>query len=138
MTITDTTNRPGWSVDMFEAFWANPDPALVPPVLTEDVVGHWPGRAEPVHGREAYAGCIAALVETLPGMRLEVADSAENGDLVFVRWVMHATGDHGPFTLDGIDRVRVRGPQVAENFIVCDTAAFRERSGRTLPWADDA
>jgi hypothetical protein len=135
MTATASTQQPGWSVDMFEAFWSNPDPSLVPPILTEDVVGHWPGLDEPVRGRDDYTRCIAQLVEALPGMRLEVADSARNGDLVFVRWILHATGEHGPFELGGIDRVRVRGPQVAENYVVCDTAAFEARAGRPVPWA---
>jgi ketosteroid isomerase-like protein len=127
--------QPAWSVEMFAAFWSNPDAALVPPVLTEDVVGYWPGLDEPVRGRDAYAGCIAAIVEALPDMRLEVAEHAASHDVVFVRWILHATGDHGPFELTGMDRVRVRGPQVAENVIVFDTAAFEARSGRPIPWA---
>ena len=36
---TATAERPGWTVEAFEGFWSNPDPALVPGVLTEDVVG---------------------------------------------------------------------------------------------------
>jgi ketosteroid isomerase-like protein len=131
-----TADQQGWSVETFAGFWANPDPSLVPPVLTEDVVGYWPALDEPVRGREDYTRCIAQLVEALPGMRLEVAEHAGSGDFVFVRWIMHATGEHGPFELTGIDRVRVRGPQVAENVIVCDTAAFEERSGLRIPWAD--
>ena len=131
---TATAPQPGWSVEMFEAFWSNPDPALVPAVLTEDVVGYWPGREEPVRGRDDYTACIAAIVQALPGMRLEVAEHARNGDFVFIRWILHATGEHGPFQLTGMDRVRVRGPQVAENVIVFDTAAFEKRSGITVPW----
>lgn len=125
---------PAWSVETFEAFWSDPNPLLVPPVLTEDVVGHWPGLDEPVHGREAYTACIAAIVEALPGMRLEVAEHATSGEFHFVRWILHADGERGPFTLTGMDRVRTRGPQVAENVIVFDTAAFEERSGIPVPW----
>jgi SnoaL-like polyketide cyclase len=129
-----TAPPPAWSVDMFAAFWSNPDASLVGPVLTEDVVGHWPGREEPARGREEYTACIAAIVEALPGMRLEVAEHARSGDFVFIRWILHATGEHGPFELTGMDRVRVRGPQVAENVIVFDTAAFEARSGIRVPW----
>ena len=128
MSRSITTDEPAaWSVDMFAAFWANPDPALVPPILTEDVVEYWPGRDEPVRGRDDYAGCIAAAVEALPGMHMDVVEHARSGDFVFIRWVLHATGQHGPFELSGIDRVQVRGPQVAENVIVFDTAAFEAR-----------
>ena len=132
---TATAERPGWTVEAFEGFWSNPDPALVPGVLTEDVVGHWPGRDEPVRGRDAYTACIAAIVEALPDMRLEVAEHARDGEFFFIRWIMHATGEHGPFQVTGIDRVRVRGPQVAENVIVFDTAAFEARSGKSILWA---
>jgi hypothetical protein len=132
---TATIDQPPWSIEMFAGFWSNPDPALVPPVLTEDVVGVWPGRDEPARGREEYTRCIAAIVEALPDMRLEVAEHAQNGEFVFIRWILHATGEHGPFELTGMDRVRVRGPQVAENVIVFDTAAFERRSGNSIPWA---
>src|ERR1700730_14916776 len=88
---TTAGEQPGWSVEAFEAFWSNPDPALVPAALTEDVVGHWPGREEPVRGRSAYTECIAAIVEALPDMRLEVAAHARSGEFVFIRWIMHAT-----------------------------------------------
>src|SRR5687768_14274005 len=125
-----TIATPAWSVEMFAAFWANPDPALVPAVLTEDVVGHWPGRSEPARGREEYTACIAAAVEALPGMSMEVLEHAVSGDLTFVRWLLHATGEHGPFELSGVDRVRTRGPQVAENVIVFDTAEFERLAGR--------
>jgi hypothetical protein len=68
-------------------------------------------------------------------MYLEVAEHACSGEFFFVRWILHATGEHGPFELTGMDRVRVRGPLVAENVIVFDTAAFEARSGRRVPWA---
>ena len=77
---------------------------------------------------------IAAIVRTLPDMRLSVAEHAHADDVVFIRWVMHATGDHGPFEITGIDRIRVRGGQVAENVIVFDTATFEARSGKSIPW----
>jgi SnoaL-like polyketide cyclase len=129
-----TVEQKGWSVEAFEAFWSKPDPSLVPGALTEDVVGYWTGRAEPVRGREAYTRCIAELVEALPDVRLEVAEQAENGEFTFIRWIMRATGRHGPFEFSGIDRVRKRGPLVAENVIVFDTAEFEARSGVPVPW----
>jgi SnoaL-like protein len=130
-----TVRQPGWSVETFEAFWSNPDPSLVPGALTEEVVGYWAGRAEPVRGRDAYTRCIARIVEALPDMRLEVAEQAQNGEFTFIRWIMHATGRQGAFQFSGIDRVRTRGPLVAENVIVFDTAEFEARSGIPVPWA---
>jgi SnoaL-like polyketide cyclase len=133
--IAATIETPTWSVEMFAQFWANPDPALVPVVLTDDVVGYWAGRDEPVRGKDDYTACIAAVVEALPDMAMEVLDHARDGDLTFVRWILRATGEHGPFEITGIDRVRTEGPLVAENVIVFDTAAFERRSGMRIPWA---
>jgi hypothetical protein len=130
-----TVEQPGWSVEGFARFWSKPDPALVPAVLTDDVVGHWPGRDGPARGRAEYTRCIAAVVEALPDMSMQVVEHARDGELTFVRWMMRATGEHGPFELGGIDRVRTRGPYVAENVIVFDTAAFERLSGKPVPWA---
>lgn len=126
---------PTWSVEMFEAFWSNPDPSAIPPeILTEDVVGYWAGLEEPVRGRSAYLACIAAAVEALPSLRLAVAETASEGDFTFIRWTMSATGEYGPFELTGVDRVRVRDGRVAENMIIFDTAAFEARAGFKPPW----
>src|SRR5437764_13912383 len=105
----------GWSVETFAAFWSDPDPRLVPRALTEDIVGYWTGRAEPVRGREDYTRCIAQLVDALPDVRIEVAEWARNGEFTFIRWIMHATGRHGPFEFSGIDRGHMRRPLVAED-----------------------
>jgi hypothetical protein len=133
MTEQSTPPRTrAWSVEGFERFWAKPDPALVPAALTDDVVGYWAGLAEPVHGKEAYTACIAALLEALPGLYVTAAEHASSGEFTFIRWIMHADG---PFELSGIDRVRTREGLVAENRIVFDTAEFKARSGRDVPWA---
>lgn len=127
-TLTSEDARRGkapWSVEMFERFWAAPDPALVAAVLTDDVIGHWPWSEEPVRGADAYVQAIADVVRMLPGMHLEVAEHATNGEFTFVRWVLHATGANGPFTLSGIDRIRLRDGLVAENYIRFDTARLR-------------
>jgi hypothetical protein len=123
-----------WSVESFQAFWSNPNPELVPGVLTDDVVGYWAGRDEPVRGRDDYTACIAALIAALPDVRLDVAEHAHDGEFTFVRWIMHATGRSGPFEMTGIDRIRLRDGQVAENVIVFDTNAFEHRAGIAVPW----
>jgi hypothetical protein len=132
---SEPVDRAAWSVEGFEAFWSNPDPRIVPVALTDDVVGYWAGMDEPVRGKDDYTRCIAALVDTLPDVRLSVAESAQDGEFHFVRWIMHATGEHGPFEFTGVDRIRTQDGLVAENMIICDTAAFTARSGRPVPWA---
>lgn len=123
-----------WTVEGFERFWAKPDAALVPAVLTDDIVGYWPGRAA-VKGVAEYTDAIAQLIGLLPDLRLEIAEHAANGDVVFVRWIMRATGRHGPMELTGIDRIRLRGGLVAENIIRFDSAEFERLSGYSMPGA---
>jgi ketosteroid isomerase-like protein len=119
----------GWSVDGFAKFWAAPDPALVPAMLTEDVAGYWPGSDEPVRGVADYTKALEDILALLPGMTLEVAEHATNGDCTFIRWIMHATGTNGPFTISGIDRVRLRDGLVCENVIRFDSAHLRSLAG---------
>lgn len=93
MTGTAKTTEPRrqWSVRSFEAFWSSPEPSRVPASLTEDIVGHWAGREEPARGRAEYTGCIAALVDALPDVRVSVAEHAQSGEFTFIRWIMRAT-----------------------------------------------
>jgi ketosteroid isomerase-like protein len=130
---THATRKIHWSTDGFRHFWAKPDAALVPAVLTDDVVGYWPGRAEPASGVAEYTNVIAELISLLPDLRLEVAEHAANGDVVFVRWIMRATGKHGPMQITGIDRIRLRDGLVAENLIRFDSEEFRRLSGYDVP-----
>jgi predicted SnoaL-like aldol condensation-catalyzing enzyme len=111
-------------VEGFARFWANPDPTVLPPLLAEDVVGHFPGEPEPVRGRDAYVAKIAHFLQLLPDLRLEVAEHATNGELHFIRWIARTTGAKGPVQLTGIDRIRVHDGLVTENFVVFDTARF--------------
>lgn len=120
---------PGWSVERFAEFWSDPRAEDVPRLVTEDVVGLWPGSDEPVRGVIPYSRALAELIELLPDMRLSVAEHATNGDTVFVRWIMRATGRNGPFRFTGIDRIRLRDGRVAENVIRFDSEHLRRLAG---------
>ena len=100
--------QPVWSVDMFEQFWANPDPALVTPdIFAPDVVGDWPGLSDPVRGVADYTRRLADLMALLPDMHLEVAEHAAEGEYTFIRWIMRATGARGPSPAARGDRPRL-------------------------------
>ncbi len=111
-------------VEGFARFWANPNPAVLPPLLAEDVVGHFSGDPMPVCGRDAYVAKITQFLELLPDLRLEVAEHATNGEFHFIRWIARATGAKGPLEMSGIDRIRVTNGLVKENYVVFDTARF--------------
>lgn len=116
-------------MERFTEFWADPDPALVPRLVTSDVIGWWPGSDEPVRGVEAYTQALADITPLIPDLRLRVAEHATNGEFVFVRWIMSAAGAAGPFELSGIDRLRLRDGLVSENVIRFDTAHLQRLPG---------
>ena len=126
------TTQTAFTAEAFAGFWAAPDPADVRPELfTSDVAGYWPDGE--VHGRDDYTRRIKDLLALLPDLRLEVGDHADNGEHIFVRWIMRATGRHGAFELGGVDRIKTRDGIVAENRIYFDTKRFEQLSGYALP-----
>jgi len=130
MTTQQTTPQP-FTAQAFETFWADPKPEYVTPdPFVPDVVGFWPDTT--LHGVEDYTARLKNLLKQLPGMYLTLAEFANNGEYIFVRWVMHATGPYGRFELPGVDRIRVKDGLVAENLIIFDTRRFEEMSGLTL------
>lgn len=129
MDRTSRFDPPGWSVDRFAAFWSAPDAGDVPALVTADVVGWWPGADEPVRGVEAYSQALRDLMALLPDIRLRVAEHAQNGEHVFVRWILRATGRKGVFEISGIDCIRLRDGRVAENIIRFDADHLRRLAG---------
>ncbi|HEY2088087.1 MAG TPA: nuclear transport factor 2 family protein [Mycobacterium sp.] len=126
--MTDTrsataTTSPRFSAELFAAFWAAPDMSRGMDILADDIVGYWPGDAEPVRGFKAYTQKIADLLSAAPDLKLEVVDSAtvpgtaEGEQLVFLHYIGRGTGPDGPFEIRGIDRVRTRNGIVVENVI---------------------
>jgi hypothetical protein len=127
-----TQTQPAFTADAFAAFWAKPTPEAVRPELfTADVAGYWPDTE--LHGVAQYTERLKQLLEMLPDLRLEVGDHADNGEHIFVRWIMRATGRHGAFEMGGVDRIKVRDGLVAENRIFFDTKRFEQLSGYELP-----
>jgi len=129
---TAAIEREGFTVDTFARFWAKPDLSTPSDDLREDVIGYWPGSDEPVRGREEYVGALGELLARVPDLTLEVVESADNGEYLFIRWVAHATGAGGPVEHTGIDRVKVVDGQVVENRIFFDRAAFERKLGVSL------
>ena len=124
----------GFTVETFAAFWAKPDltdPTAAAP-FAEDVVGYWPGTAEPVRGREEYVAALLELLERVPDLTLEVAESAREGENLFIRWIARATGENGPVEHSGIDRIKIRDGKVVENRIYFDRPAFERKLGKAL------
>jgi ketosteroid isomerase-like protein len=117
----------GWTTELFAEFWRAPDLKWVPTIITDDVVGYWPG-GRTVRGKAEYMQALEELLALVPDVRLEVPEHtmSADGEFGFSRWVMHGTGSNGPFELVGMDRTRVRDGLVCENYIFFDLAQFQE------------
>jgi hypothetical protein len=61
--LQDLTAR-GWTTELFAEFWAKPDLSWVPGIITDDVVGYWPGNRT-VRGKREY---MQALEDLLTGL----------------------------------------------------------------------
>jgi hypothetical protein len=131
--LQDLTAR-GWTTELFAEFWAKPDLSWVPGIITDDVVGYWPGNRT-VRGKREYMQALEDLLTLLPDVHLEVPEHAmsEDGEFGFSRWIMHATGPNGPFELVGMDRTRVRDGFVCENYIFYDPIQFQSLAGGEPP-----
>jgi ketosteroid isomerase-like protein len=115
----------GWTTDLFAEFWAKPDLTLIRSIITDDIVGFWPG-GRTVRGASDYMRALEDLLALLPDLYLEVPEHtmSADGQFGFSRWIMHATGRNGRFAMDGMDRTRVRDGLVCENYVFFDTAQF--------------
>ncbi|MEE6136845.1 nuclear transport factor 2 family protein [Mycobacterium sp. 050128] len=125
--MTDIASAaPKFSAEMFAAFWAAPDMSRGMDILADDIVGYWPGDAEPVRGVAAYTAKIAEILDAAPDLQLQVVDSATvagsaaGEELVFLHYIGRGTGPDGPFQIRGLDRVRTRDGLVVENVIRYD------------------
>jgi SnoaL-like domain len=119
-----------WTPDLFADFWAEPELRFLPSIITDDIVGYWPG-GRVARGAADYIKVLEDLLTLLPDLRLDVPERATSADgqFGFARWIMHATGHNGPFEMVGADRTRIRDGLVSENYIFFDSAEFEALVG---------
>lgn len=118
-------NEARWSVERFARFWAAPDLSRPSKELAPDIEGWWPGMAQPLRGVAEYTRPLRRLLERVPDFRLEVAEHASNGDVIFIRWIAYGTDGGKPLRFTGVDRIVQRNGQVVENRIFCDHPLVR-------------
>src|SRR5262249_25957228 len=119
-----------WTTRLSAEFWNAPDLRYIASIVTDDVVGYWPG-GRVVRGREEYVEALEEFLALLPDLRLDVKEHTmrADGEFGFTRWVMRAAGADGDFELDGMERARVRDGLVCENYVFFDTAQLRRSVG---------
>ncbi|MFV1357028.1 nuclear transport factor 2 family protein [Mycolicibacterium fortuitum] len=107
----------GW-----EQFWAAPGDATgVHDLVTDDVALYWPGATEPLRGRDAYAGRLAAAVQLIPDLTLSVVQFAHRDGHLMLAWEGRGTIGGELRQWPGVDRFRLRGNRTAETTVVFDT-----------------
>lgn len=118
----------GWSVESWIRFWGTPSAEVartrIPTVVAPEVTATWPRSHRQVQGPAEYAERVVMLLALVPDLRLELAEQAREGDVVFLRWTARGTGPDGPFTGIGTDRLRLRDGLVVDNLIMSDMPVF--------------
>jgi len=95
------------------------------------------------HGPDELAQHFEGLFASMPDLRMEVVSHVEDGETVFVRWVLTGTHTGEPFAgiertgasirLDGMDQFTIRDGKVAENFVVFDQMEVGRQLGLLPP-----
>lgn len=120
--------RGPFTAEGWKAAWADPSPERVmrrvPLISRPEIAGYWPRTTQPVRGQAAYAQRIVDLLTFIPDFRAEMVEHAENGDVMFIRWVARGTGPDGRFEAVGADRLLVPNGYVVENLILSDHPVF--------------
>ncbi len=87
--------------------------AIAGEIVTEDFVGHWPGRD--VRGPGELEAIIAETHAMLADLTFDIElGPLVDGDMVAGRWVGTGRSDDGPMSFTGNDILRVEGDRFAE------------------------
>src|SRR3954453_20105684 len=110
-------------------------------VWAPDVTERFPDKT--CHGPDELAGHFTGLFAAMPDVHMEAKDTVENGETVFVRWVLtgHHTGASfsgiektgATIELDGMDQFTIRDGKVAANFVVFDQMEVGRQLGLLPP-----
>lgn len=136
---TETRSNADLARAVFDAFNAH-DLAAFRELWADDVTERFPD--ETVNGIPALEASMREIFTALPDARMEVQALAEDGDTVFVRWVLRGT-HQGVFkgirptgkaiTLDGVDHLVFRDGKQVSNFVLFDRQQFGQQLGLMPP-----
>jgi predicted ester cyclase len=95
------------------------------------------------HGPDELAAHFEGLFAAMPDFHMEAVSHVEDGETVFVRWVLTGTHTGAPFAgiertgasirLDGMDQFTIRDGTVAANFVVFDQMEVGRQLGLLPP-----
>ncbi|KMS72003.1 ester cyclase [Prauserella rugosa] len=91
-------------------------------VVTDDFVGHWPGRPKFVTGPDELAAVIRQGREMFDDLTFEVAiGPVSEGDLVTARWLGRGHYEGTPASFHGHDILRRDGDRFVEYWVIAET-----------------
>lgn len=136
---TETRSNSDLARAVFDAFNAR-DFAAFREVWADDVTERFPDST--TTGVPELEAALGEIFAALPDGRMEIQALAEDGDTVFVRWVLSGTHT-GAFqgieptgrtiTLDGVDHLVFRDGRQRSNFVIFDRQQFGQQLGLMPP-----
>lgn len=115
----------GGFIPGYEAFWAAPNPDVVPQIGTEDLRSNWIGRPTEIVGINEYQEHIRTLTKEIPGLTVEVVDFLAEDDVVFIEFVAGGTVNGKPVHFKGLDRFRFRDGRVCDGLTMYNDSVLR-------------
>lgn len=118
---------------LFEDLLAPGDWSVADEILDPSVIMHHPASEQPIAGREAVQGTLAAFRNGFPDMRIAVLDAFGEGDRAVVRWQMTGTNTGALFgapptgravRVAGISILRAEDGLIVEDWVAEDTAGM--------------
>lgn len=111
---------PSFAMQFAEA-WSAPTPERLTALLDENVVLLQP-HAAPIRGKAAAHREFRRLLAWVPGLHGVVTRSSENGEIVFIEWVMRLPVGATVIEIPAVDRFRVRNGLGVERVVYFDQA----------------
>jgi len=100
-------------VTRFEAFWAAPDPQILPALLTDDVRLVQP-LSPPTHGIDAAREAFRRLFAQFPDLRATVDRWQGDDTCVFIEFRLQGTLGKSRVEWPAVDRFTMRGDRASE------------------------
>jgi steroid delta-isomerase-like uncharacterized protein len=110
----------------YEAFWAAPDPELVPQGGTPDIRSTWVGRSQPIVGIAAYQEHVRQLIAPMSEMSVKALDFLAEGDVIFIEFEASCLIADRRVRFRGLDRFRLRDGVVSDGLTMYDPTDLQE------------
>ena len=117
-------------VEMFTAYWNDPDPRRYAEHYHREANITRPGGGPPISPQEAQQQ-VAQLKALIPDLRLKPTRTDGSGDALWIEWLLTGTVAGQKLQVRGADRITLKGDRVIETATYYDSldllSAFDQR-----------